>query len=281
MKYILITGVSTGIGQGILKELVKAGYFVFGTVRNQKDAQRVQAEVNSDLFLPVLADVTDEKSVKAAFKTIQKKIGKDHLFALINNAGILTGGPMVHLNLDQYRQVMEVNFFGTVRMIQTFIPLMPHKPKHNEHAARIINISSVLGHYGLPYTSTYTASKFAVEGFSDSVRRELEKLHIKVVVLIPGAVKTLIFRKGAKEDDYDYAKNTVYEHTGKNFRKEMLKLEEHGITTDVVGKKVLQILKSANPKPRYHITGSPMMEWYGPKYLPDRFLDVILKKLYS
>lgn len=281
MKYILITGVSTGIGQGILVELIKNGYFVFGTVRNKKDSQRLEKEINSDLFMPILADVTDEKTVKAAFKTIQKKLGKNHLFGLINNAGILNGGPLVHLTLDEYRQIMEVNFFGTVRMMQTFIPLMPHKPENAHEAGRIINISSVFGHYGLPYVSTYSASKYAVEGFSCSVRRELEKQHIKVVVLIPGAVKTKIFEKGANDADYDHAQGTVYEHTGKNFRRFLRKREDHGITADRVGQKVLKILKSAHPKPRYHISGSPMIEWYLPKYLPDRLLDFILRKMFQ
>ncbi|MDH4262459.1 MAG: SDR family NAD(P)-dependent oxidoreductase [Spirochaetia bacterium] len=278
MKYILITGVSTGIGQGILIELVKNGYFVFGTVRSKNDAERLKKEVNSDLFFPILTDVTDEKSIQSAFEIIRDKLQNNILFALINNAGILIGGPLVHLNLDHYRQVMEVNFFGTVKMMQTFIPLMSSIHK-NKAASQIINISSVLGHYGLPYISTYTASKYAIEGFSDSVRREIKKLNINLVLLIPGAVKTLIFKKGANEEDYDYAKNTVFEHSGKNLRKQMLKREELGISSQKIGKKVIQILKNPNPKPRYSITGSPMVEWYWPKYLPDRILDFILNKI--
>jgi len=287
MKYVLITGVSTGIGKGIAKELVKSGYFVFGTVRKKQDAQRLTEEMQSERFLPVLADVTDSKTVEAAFKTVKKKLGGRPLYGLINNAGILTGGPLVALNLDHYRQVMEVNFFGIVKMMQIFIPLMSGyetdgkggQGKKNKEACRIINISSVLGHYGLPYISTYTASKFAVEGFSDSVRRELEMMNIKLVVLIPGAVKTEIFKKGAKEEDYDYAKGTVFEHHGRNLRKELLKREEQGITCETVGRYSVKILKAKNPRPRYHISGSPFLEWYWPKYLPDRFLDFILRWL--
>jgi hypothetical protein len=282
MKHVLITGVSTGIGQGILIELVKNDFFVFGTVRNKKDAERLEKEIKSDLFMPILADVTDDKTIAAAVKTIKKKLGSERLYALINNAGILTGGPLPLVPLEQYRQVMEVNFFGVVKMMQAFLPLMSketNKSKdNNETPGQIINISSVLGHYGLPYVSTYSASKFAVEGFSDSVRRELKKLNIHVVMLIPGTVKTLIFQKGAKEEDYDYAKGTVFEHPGRKLRQFLLKSEEKGISPQAVGKKVVKILNTANPKPRYHITGSPMIEWYWPKYLPDRILDYILER---
>ncbi|MDH4200528.1 MAG: SDR family oxidoreductase [Spirochaetia bacterium] len=277
MKHILITGVSTGIGEGILLELIRNGYFVFGTVRNPKDARRLQKEINSDLFFPVIADITQNKTVQAAYKVIQKKLASNPLDAVINNAGILIGGPFLHLDIEQYRQVMEVNFFGMVNIMKTFIPLMGNV--HKKNPARIINISSVLGHYGLPYISTYTASKFAVEGFSDSVRRELEKLNIKIIVLIPGAVKTRIFAKNAT-DDYAYAKDSVFEKSGHNMRKQMLRREEQGISAQQVGAQVVRILKSPKPKPRYHITGSPWIEWYWPKYLPDKYLDFILGKMY-
>jgi len=157
-------------------------------------------------------------------------------------------------------------------MMKTFLPLM----QGHSHARKIINVSSVLGHYGLPYISTYSGSKFAIEGLSDSIRRELYKLNVQVIVLIPGAVKTRIFDKGTT-DDYGFANGTVFEKSGANLRKEMLNREHHGISSHKVGIKVIKILKTRRPKPRYRITGSPIIEWYLPKYLPDWFLDCFLK----
>ena len=288
MKYILVTGVSTGIGEGVLKELVDQRFFVFGTVRKKEDAERLKKELPEEYFTPLLLDVTHERSIDAAVKIVAKKLGKEPLYGLVNNAGILTGGPVAMLTLDQYREVMEVNFFGIIKMIQAFLPLMsgrknPYKPGKNSppypHNGKIINISSVLGHYGLPYVSTYAASKYALEGFCDSARRELAQMNIQVVALIPGAVKTLIFKKAAKEKDYDYARGTIFEVHGRKLREYLLKLEKNGISPQKVGKKTASILNRKKAKPRYVITGSPMMEWLWPKYLPDRMLDFVLKVL--
>lgn len=275
MNYILITGVSAGIGHGILTHLLNHDYTVFGTVRTDKDANRLQHELKNENFIPLIMDVTDEKSIQRAFKTTQKKLGKNRLSALINNAGTLAGGPFIHLPVNKYREVFDVNFFGALTMMKVFIPLLS---VDSALPSKIINISSVLGHYGLPYLSTYVASKYAIEGFSDCVRQELEKMNIKLILLIPGAVKTQIFDKGIRED-HSYVENTIFDKSGKKLKHEMRKLENKGMAPHKVSNKVLTILKSKRPRSRYRITGSPFTEWYLPKYLPDRTLDYILRKI--
>jgi hypothetical protein len=277
MKYVLITGVSTGIGKGILEVLVKNDFYVFGTVRSSGDAKKVSEEIDNKNFHPLIVDVSHDNTIDSAVKSVKKVIGDQLLYGLINNAGILEGGPFVHLSLDKYRKVMEVNFFGALKMMNSFIPLMASEKSKNP-MPRIINISSVLGHYGLPYLSTYIASKYAIEGFSDSVRLELEKLRIKLVLLIPGAVKSRIFEKGAKKE-YEEIHDTIFSKPGEKLKQEMLKLEEKGMNASKVGRKILSILNTSNPNPRYRITGNPMVEWFWPKYLPDKLLDYALRKI--
>jgi len=171
-KVILITGASSGIGLACAKQLHADGHIVYGSSRN---ANRLIAFP----FKAVSLDVTDEASVKKAYANIIRSEGR--LDVLINNAGIGISGPAYASNMDGVKRQMETNFFGLVRMSNAVLPNMITRGR-----GLIINISSLAGLFGLPYQSMYCASKHAIEGYSESLRMELRRTGVRVVVINPG-----------------------------------------------------------------------------------------------
>ena len=276
MKYVLLTGTSTGIGRAALSMLVEQGYYVFGTIRNERDKKRLQDEVQSELFHPIVMDVAKPKDVEKTFKIVQKSLKAQPLYPSINNAGVLTGGPFTMHPIDDYRYVFEVNFFGTLNLTKTMLPLMTCSESDSDHWSRVINVSSVFGHYGFPYIGPYVASKFALEGFSESVVYELKKIQVHMVTLVPGSIKTPIFEKGKQQND-DHLRDTPYEMSVSATKKFMSFIENNGIQPERVGHKLLKILRASKPKHRYYIIGRKLIEWILPNYTPRRILSMFFK----
>ncbi|MBI4501027.1 MAG: SDR family NAD(P)-dependent oxidoreductase, partial [Gemmatimonadetes bacterium] len=160
---VIITGVSTGIGAATARELLAAGFAVFGTVRRGKDAPAVQAAG----AVPLIVDVTYRSSVVRAYDTVARALGDLPLVGLVNNAGMPGLGPVELIDLEEVRRTFEVNVIGVVSMTQVFLPML------RAARGRIVNLSSVSARIALPFASSYAASKFALEGLSDSLRREL------------------------------------------------------------------------------------------------------------
>lgn len=175
-KVILVTGASSGLGQATAKALAAQGHTVYGTSR---DVKRITG-VN---FTPLQMDVTDDASVKAAVDKIIKAEG--HIDVLVNNAGNGITGPLYAMPVDAAKKQFEVNFFGVVRVCSTVLPGMIERKQ-----GLVINIGSLAGLFGLPYQGLYSASKFAIEGYSQSLRMELQNTGVKVTVLNPGDFKT-------------------------------------------------------------------------------------------
>src|SRR5580704_11168350 len=172
MKQVVITGVSTGIGHASVKVLIDRGYKVFGSVRNSEDAGRLQAEFG-DLFVPLLFDVTDEPAVQAEAERVNQMLGSATLDGLVNNAGIEVAGPLAYLPTAQFRHQLEVNLLGPFVVTKAFLPLLGADPARKGTPGRIVNISSASGKIAGPFTGAYAASKFGLEGYSESLRREL------------------------------------------------------------------------------------------------------------
>jgi NAD(P)-dependent dehydrogenase (short-subunit alcohol dehydrogenase family) len=200
MRSVVITGASTGIGWASAKLLLDRGFRVFGSVRKQADADRLKAEFGAN-FTPLIFDVTDE-AVLAAAREVRNSLNGETLAGLVNNAGIAVSGPVLELAADEFRRQMEVNFIGPVIATQAFGPLLGSDPALKGPKGRIVMISSVAGKHGNPMTSAYSASKHAIEGLSESLRRELMLFGIDVIIIAPGAVKTPIWSKaeGALRD---------------------------------------------------------------------------------
>ena len=208
MRSVVITGASTGIGWASAKMLLDRGFRVFGSVRKQADADRLRGEFGAN-FTPLIFDVTDEAAVLAAAREVRGALNGETLAGLVNNAGIAVSGPVLELAVDEFRRQMDVNLIGPIIATQAFGPLLGADPALKGPKGRIVMISSVAGRNGNPMTSAYSASKHAIEGLSESLRRELMLFGIDVIIIAPGAVKTPIWSK-AEEVDMSIYKNSPY-----------------------------------------------------------------------
>jgi NAD(P)-dependent dehydrogenase (short-subunit alcohol dehydrogenase family) len=275
MQSVVITGASTGIGWATAKLLLDRGFRVFGSVRKQADADRLKSEFGTN-FTPLLFDVTDEAAVLAAAREVRAALGGETLTGLVNNAGIAVAGPVLELAADEFRRQMDVNVIGPIIATQAFGPLLGSDPSLNGRKGRIVMISSVAGKSGNPLMSAYSASKHAIEGLSESLRREMMLFGIDVIVIAPGAVKTPIWSK-AEEIDISAYKNSPFFPALERIRKFMLQLGEIGLPPERIAERIADVLTSASPKVRYQITPDPMRHLIS-AVLPKRTLDRIISK---
>src|ERR1700729_3097795 len=232
MQSVVITGASTGIGWATAKLLLDRGFRVFGSVRKQADADRLTNEFGVN-FTPLLFDVTDEAAVLAAAREVRSVLGGETLAGLVNNAGIAVAGPVLELAADEFRRQMDVNVIGPIIATQAFGPLLGSDPSLRGPRGRIVVISSVAAKNGNPLMSAYSASKHAIEGFSESLRREMMLFGIDVVIVAPGAVKTPIWSK-ADEVDISGYRNSPYFPALQRVRNFMLHLSEIGLPPEKI-----------------------------------------------
>lgn len=275
MRSVVVTGASTGIGWAIAKLLIGRGYRVFGGVRKQVDADRLRDELGAG-FAPLLFDVTDEAAVLAAARTVREALGGETLAGLVNNAGIAVAGPVLELSADDFRRQMDVNVIGPVLATQAFGPLLGADQSLKGSKGRIVMISSVAGKNGNPLLAPYSTSKHAIEGLSESLRRELMLFGIDVVIVAPGAVKTPIWSK-AEQVDLSIYKNSPYLPALNKVMAVMMELGAKGLPAERIAEIVLEALTAASPKVRYQITPDPMRHLIA-AVLPKRTLDRIIAK---
>ena len=278
-KNVMITGASTGIGFSCSKVFVNNGFKVFGSVRKAADGEKVQKELGEN-FTPIIFDVTDQEAVIQGAKQVQEIIGNEGLALLINNAGIAVSGPLALTPLDDYRKQFEVNVFGLIAVTQAFLPLLgamipaPHSP------GKIINISSASGQLGFPFLSPYVGSKYAVEGISQSLRRELMMFGIDVIIIGPGAVKTPIWEK--VEEPSGEVLSSVYGEMISKFTRQFVKESETALDVDVLAKNIFKVYNTKKPKSRYAFMTQKFSKWIVPRYLlSDRALDGMIKKIFK
>ncbi|NOT84026.1 MAG: SDR family NAD(P)-dependent oxidoreductase [Methylococcaceae bacterium] len=273
MKNILITGVSSGIGAAIAEASINNGHTVFGTVRNETDAARCQRQWGN-LFVPLIADIRDADAIKAIFNTVQRTLINEPLHILINNAGILKPAPLALQPITDIEEMLEVNVTSTIRVIQTFLPLI--KTNAKKTPSKIINISSISGQIAAPFLGGYTASKFAMEGFSNSLRRELMPLGIQVVIIAPGSVRTPIWSKASNPN---YFPGSLYEQPFKKFIASSLAEAEKGLQPTEIANLVADIINNKNPKIRYNPVPQKFANYYLPKLMSGKMLDRLLFKV--
>src|SRR5271170_3225074 len=216
-KDVVVTGVSTGIGWGTTKVLVSKGFRVFGSVRKQADADRLQKDFGNG-FVPLVMDVTDADAVDQAAQKVSSMIGDKNLVGLVNNAGIVVSGPLLYLNPSEYRRQLEVNMISPLVVIQAFASLLGTDKKRQGPTGRIVNISSTVAKVAIPLLGAYSSSKSGLEGMSDALRRELMLFGIDVVIIEPGTVNTAMYDKGEREDLSEF-KQTEYWEAVQKFQK--------------------------------------------------------------
>lgn len=239
---ILITGVSTGIGHTTAQLLLEKGHRVWGSVRKPADAEQLSLH---PAFRALIMDVTDRASIKAAVQSI--RASGETLHALINNAGIAVSGPLETIAEADYRRQFDVNVFGNLATSQEVLPLLHAARAAGATNVKIINVSSVSGYLTAPYTSLYSASKFAVEALTDGMRRELIPFGIDVLSIAPGPVQTPIWTK---------AKTQTKAFEGTRYADVLDKLDAYtdnaeagGVSPGLIAKTLLEMLEADRPRP--------------------------------
>jgi NAD(P)-dependent dehydrogenase (short-subunit alcohol dehydrogenase family) len=273
-KSVVVTGVSTGIGWGITKILIANHFQVFGSVRRQTDAERLQREFG-EAFTPLIMDVTDRPAVAQAVVQVAARLASSTLTGLVNNAGVAAPGPLLHLPLEEYRSQLEVNLIAPLSVTQAFAPLLGADAKRQGPPGRIINISSTAGKIGVPLVGAYVASKHGLEGMSESLRREMMIYGIDVIVVAPGAVVTAMWDKAENVDLSPY-ESTDYAPIMEGFRRYMVEDGRKGLKPECLGRAVHVALTSRRPKARYAVVPQRWKNWTLPSLLPKRLVDKMI-----
>jgi len=188
-KTVLVTGCSSGIGYATCLALAHNNFITYGSLRDLSKSERIQEIINKEkLPLKILRlDVNNDESIGVAIQKIISDSGKIDI--LVNNAGYGMFGPIEDITIDDIKEQFETNFFGTIRLIKAIVPIM-----RQQGNGTIVNISSMVGRFGVPLNAAYVSSKFALEGFSESISYELEEFGIKVILVEPGVVQTDFFQ---------------------------------------------------------------------------------------
>jgi len=276
MQSVVVTGVSTGIGWGITKVLLQYGVRVFGSVRRAQDAERLSKEFG-ERFIPLFFDVTEEATVQAAAKQVREQLNGETLFGLVNNAGIATPGPLIHLPTDDFRHQLEVNLVSVLIVTKAFVPLLGSDRSLRGKPGRIINMSSVSGKIGYPFVGAYAASKHGLEGFSETLRRELMLYGIDVIVIGPGSVATPIWDKAEQADLSMYA-DTEYVEGAKRAQEYMIRNGRSGYPPEKVGEVTWHALTTSKPRVRYAVVPGNFLNRLIPMFLPRRVMDRLIAR---
>jgi len=243
-EIVVITGASSGIGRDLAEHLAEEGYAVLAGVRKMADAP------NGAGITPFIADVTKPETLSAAITQFSSRLSEASAVHLVNNAGLAVSGPVEGVPVSRWREQFEVNVFGLVAVTQAFLPFLRARP------GCVVNISSVSGLFASPYLGPYSASKFAVEALSDSLRRELKPFGVKVVLVEPGPVATPIWQKGLAKKEEGLAAmgaelEQVYAKGLSGFQRVIEDSASRAIPVRQVSSCVLRILRSPKPKARY------------------------------
>lgn len=277
MKTVVITGVSSGIGFAAVKILIHKGFRVFGSVRSEVDATRLKKEF-SEGYVPLVFDVTDAGAIQRAAGQVAQALQGETLGALVNNAGITVAGPLTHLSVERFRYQLEVNLIGPMAVTQAFLPLLGMDRRGKGPPGRIVNISSVAGRLAPPFIGAYTASKYGLEGYSDSLRRELMMFGIDVVLIEPGAVKTPIWEKGEGQLLQDFP-DTPFTRALEKYREIAMEEARKGLEPEVIGELIYQTLSARRPKARYLPVPQRLINWTFPSRIPTRILDRLMARV--
>lgn len=253
-KVTLITGTSSGNGQAIARRLAQKGLTVFGTSRNPSGGEQMPgAEV-----LPL--DVRSDESVKDCVDAVLQRAGR--LDILINNAGYELGGAIEEVSIGEAKSQFETNLFGVMRMVQAVLPIM-----RRQGGGQIINLSSLVGLVPVPFLGVYSASKFALEGYTEVLRHEVKPFNIRVSLVEPGFIRTNLARN--RQDavkhisDYDPWRQRAFEA--------IHQYEEQAPEPTLVAECVLRVIESKSPKSRYKVgkdaTSLPRLRRFLPESL--------------
>lgn len=267
-RVVLVTGASSGIGKACAEHLAARGWRVFGTQRKPSDAATSGQSPEM-----ISMDVDSDDSVRAGVETLLSRAGR--LDAVVNNAGFSLMGSVEDTSIEEAKSQMETNFFGVLRVCRATLPAL-----RRQRRGHIVNISSLGGIIGLPFSGLYSASKFALEGVSESLRVEVHPFGIKVVLVEPGDFRTQITvrRKTVKAAETHDAYRELFQHFKQKQDQDEANAPEPAAVAHLVGR----ILDNPNPKMRYSV-GMLSQRIVVPlkAYLPQRLFEWLLFKAFG
>jgi NAD(P)-dependent dehydrogenase (short-subunit alcohol dehydrogenase family) len=272
---VLVTGASTGIGRTIVTDLAASGVTVFAGVR---DASAAPTTDGPGRIHPLLLDVTDHAQVAAAGAAIRERIGPEGMRGVVNNAGIGIGGPLEFIPMDEMRRQFEVNLFGQLAVTQAVLGML------REHGdGRVVYTSSIGGRVAGPMVGPYAASKHALNGMAESLRRELRPWNIQVSVLAPAAVATPIWDKGAEGIDDAIESippegRELYGGSISSMRKVVADAADRAIPPQRVAAAARHALYASRPKAEYLIGLEARSMAALSSALPHRVFDAMVAK---
>jgi NAD(P)-dependent dehydrogenase (short-subunit alcohol dehydrogenase family) len=277
-RYAVVTGASTGIGEGCALRLDKMGWHVFATIRTPQDADALKQKA-SDRLTPLLMDVTNPASIADAAKTVAASVGEAGLHALVNNAGIAVAGPLEYLPVEELRKQLEVHVIGQIAVTQQFLSIL------RKARGRVINIGSVSGRITTPLMGPYCASKYAIEALTGALRMELQPWGIKVILIAPAAIATPIWRKALAEGDRlaeDFPQE-AFEKYGPiitSMRKFASGSDSGALPRAHVVRSVVHALTTPKPRTRYTV-GTTARLGEVLRFLPDRLRESLIMRQFK
>jgi short-subunit dehydrogenase len=249
-KIAVVTGTSTGIGYETSLALARNGFITYATMRNLNKAENIKSVATKE-SLPIRLkqlDVTDDASVKTAIQAISSET-EGRIDILVNNAGYGLFGAFEENSMEEIKSQFETNFFGAVRVMQTVIPIM-----RKNRSGRIVNITSMGGRIAIPLDSIYHATKFAVEGLSESIQYELEPFGIKIILIEPGVIGSnfmMNLKMAASGQDNNKNKDSPYRQLTNNILEASKQMMQNTTHPSEVAKVILQAIMADNPDFRY------------------------------
>ncbi|XP_077780108.1 retinol dehydrogenase 5 [Podarcis muralis] len=278
-KYVFITGCDTGFGNMLAKRLDKKGFQVLAGCLTQKGADNLQRSSSPNLRT-ILLDVTNSESISKAVQWVKGEVGEKGLFGLVNNAGVANPiGPTEWMGVEDYRKVMSVNTFGVIEVSLAFLPLLKRA------RGRVVNTSSVLGRLSAN-GGGYCVSKYTVEAFSDSLRRDMYHFGVKVSIVEPGFFKTAVTNLESIEASlrqlWDRLSPETRQSYGEDFFPNYLKVQKFimNIICDPDLSKVTNCMEHAlqakYPRTRYSAGWDAKFVWLPVSYLPAFMVDIVL-----
>lgn len=270
-KVVLITGCSTGIGYATAVMLHNLNYSVFATARKESDLKKLQENGLNALF----CDISENESIRACVEHVLEKTG-GRLDVLINNAAYGQVGALEDISREALTKQFETNLFGTHEMTLRVLPTM----KKQGHGL-IINISSVLGLVAMPLRGAYNASKFALEGLTDTLRMECKRYNIHVSLIEPGPIETHFRNNAIKAfSNYVHHKSSAYLDTYQKMESEVSKHKKipFSLPPEAVAKKILKAITSKKPKAHYFVTVPTYIFAFLKRILPTSWLDYLLTR---
>ncbi|KAL0482194.1 retinol dehydrogenase [Acrasis kona] len=277
-KAILVTGAAGGLGSDLCLELLKKGCKVFACDLKTEYLEKAFEGVSKQNLIFIEMDVSNPESVNAAADNVKEQLQGNKLFAIVNNAGVgsVPGSRMmkalVEHNESEMRSMFDVNVLGTIRVTNALYPLLTKSKTDKDASGVVVNIASVAGLLGIPYGSYYSASKFAVVGYSDSLRRELASVGVRVGCVEPGFTKTAFLKPYEVDDNSEFAKQTTRRH------KIMKKWTDDAQDPEEVTKAIMSAIFTT-PCPEHQLvdkakykTINKMLFQYFPYYISDKMM---------